>query len=79
MKRMGLSAYLIPRKRSWLNPGRERPIKMVFGLLLFVDRVAVGGFDVVPVGLGESGLDITPGIIERHKVEISKVIINCIF
>jgi hypothetical protein len=29
--------------------------------------------------LGESGLDITPGIIERHKVERSTVIINCIF
>jgi hypothetical protein len=32
---------LMPRKRSWLNSGRERPTKIVFGVLLLVDRVAV--------------------------------------
>lgn len=71
MKRIGLSAYLMPRKRSWLNSGRERPTKIVFGLSLLVDRVAVGGFAVVPVVLDERGLAIAPHIIEKNEVERS--------
>lgn len=53
---------------------------MVFGVLLLVDRVAVGGLAVVPVILDERGLAIAPKIIERKKVErsIEVLVIDCI-
>lgn len=53
---------------------------MVFGVLLLVDRVAVGGLAVVPVMLDERGLAIAPKIIERKKVErsIEVLVIDCI-
>ena len=43
---------------------------MVFGLPLLVDRVAVGGLDVVAVGLKRS-LAIAPGMIKMNKIETS--------
>lgn len=70
MKRIGSSAYLMPRKRSWLNSGRERPTKIVFAVLLLVDRVAVAGFALVPVGFDERGLAVAPEM-KRNKVERS--------
>lgn len=70
VKRIGSSAYLMPRKRSWLNSGRERPTKIVFGVLLLVDRVAVAGFALVPVGFDERGLAVAPEM-KRNKVERS--------
>jgi hypothetical protein len=43
-----------PINRSWLNSGRERPTKIVFGVLLLVDRVAVAGFALVPYASKDS-------------------------
>lgn len=62
-----------------MNSGRERPTKIVFGLSLLVDRVAVGGFVVVI--LDERGLAIAPHIIEKKEVERSMevLIIDRIF
>jgi hypothetical protein len=47
VKRAGLLAYFIPRKRSWLNSGRVRPMNIVLEVFV-VERVAVGGFAVAP-------------------------------
>lgn len=71
----------MPRKRSWLNSGRERPTKIVFGLSLLVDRIAVGGFVVVPVVLDERELAIAAHIIGKKEVERSMevLIIDRIF
>ena len=48
---------------------------MVFGVLLLVDSVAVGGFAAVLVVLDEMGLAVAPEIIERIEVERSTVVL----
>lgn len=57
-----------------MNSGRERPTKIVFGLSLLVDKVAVGGFAVVPVILGEMGLAIAPHIIKKEAERSMEVL-----
>lgn len=43
VKRVGSSANLTPRKRSWLNPFRVRPTKVVLVFPSLARMVAVGG------------------------------------
>lgn len=58
-----------------MNSGRERPTKIVFGLSLLVDRVAVGRFVVVPVVLDERELATAPHIIEKEVERSMEVLV----